>query len=61
MITIHEQRKIVEALAYLERKMSGPDLYEFDMFRKRTKDDEELDSIGEKKLLAMAEKYGAKW
>lgn len=52
-----EQHKIIETLRDYESKMKGRDSYDFDMFRKRDKDDEELDEASRKRLMVLYEKY----
>lgn len=52
-----EQHKILEALRDYSQKMKGNDLYDFEMFRKRDRDDEELDEPSRKRLMALYEKY----
>jgi hypothetical protein len=52
-----EQHKIIEALREYEHKMRGPERDDFEMFRKRDRDDEELDEISRRRLVEMYEKY----
>ena len=52
-----EQHKIIEALREYEYRMKGRDTYDFDMFRKRDRDDEELDEPSRKRLMELYEKY----
>lgn len=52
-----EQHKIIETLHEYAHKMRGKDLDEFEMMRKRDRDDEELDSIRRKMLLELFERY----
>lgn len=52
-----EQHKIIESLRDYEHKMKGRDRNDFEMFRKRDSDDEELDELSRRKLLEMYEKY----
>lgn len=52
-----EQHKMIETLRDYEHKMKGRDSYDFDMYKKRDKDDEELDELSGKKLLALYKKY----
>ena len=52
-----EQHKLIETLREYEHKMSRRDLDEFEMMRKRDKDDEELDDLARRKLLQMVEAY----
>ncbi|MBX2990864.1 MAG: hypothetical protein KF749_06795 [Bacteroidetes bacterium] len=52
-----EQRKVINELRDFERKMNRNEQEDFRMFVKRDKDDEDLDDLSKKKLLAMHEKY----
>ena len=52
-----EQHKMVEALREYENTMRGRDLDDFEMFRKRDRDDEDLDEISRRRLLGLYEKY----
>ncbi|MDP2208616.1 MAG: hypothetical protein Q8K98_07560 [Bacteroidota bacterium] len=52
-----EQHKIIEALKDYYKKMNRYEVDEFDMFRKRDYDDEDLDSLSKKKLIELYEKY----
>ena len=52
-----EQHQIIELLSEYAHKMRGRDQDEFTMMRKRDRDDEELDGITRKKLLALYEAY----
>ena len=52
-----EQHKIIETLSEYAQKMRGRDQDEFSMMRKRDRDDEELDGMTQKKLLALYEAY----
>jgi hypothetical protein len=56
-MTFIEQHKMIEALQDYSHKMSRKDLDDFEMFRKRDRDDEELDKISRRKLGALYEKY----
>ncbi|MEK6570612.1 MAG: hypothetical protein AABZ61_04525 [Bacteroidota bacterium] len=38
-------------------KMKGKDYYDFEMFLKRDKDDEDLDEISKRRLVELYEKY----
>lgn len=40
-----------------QQKMSGRDRDDFEMFRKRDRDDEELDELSRRRLVEMFEKY----
>ena len=52
-----EQHKIIETLRDYTHKMRGRDLDDFEMMRKRDRDDEDLDEITRKKLSEMVVKY----
>lgn len=52
-----EQKKIVRELAEYESRMSRDDQERFAMYRKRDKDDEDLDEMSKAKLKAMHAKY----
>ena len=54
---IIEQHKIIQELRDYLPKMSRTDQYDFEMFAKRDKDDEELDALSSMKLEAMQRKY----
>jgi hypothetical protein len=56
-MTSVEQHKIIRELRDREMKMTRAEREMFDMFRKRDKDDEDLDSISRKKLMELYEKY----
>ncbi len=56
-MTTVEQHKIVRELRDHEAKMTRADQEVFDMYRKRDKDDEDLDKLSRKKLMEMYEKY----
>ncbi len=56
-MTHAEQHAVIEELRYYARKMSRYDLEEFEMFVKRDKDDEDLDSASQKRLLDFYHKY----
>jgi hypothetical protein len=56
-MTIIEQHKVVKLLSEYAHKMRGKDLDEFEMMRKRDKDDEELDDLRRKRLLDLYERY----
>jgi len=59
-MTSAEQKKLIEALKYKTGKMLSKDKYDYDMFAKRDKDDEDLDSLSMRRLRELFEKYGAK-
>jgi len=52
-----EQHEIVEILRDYIHKMSGRDLEDFEMMRKRDRDDEDLDSITRHHLSELYVKY----
>lgn len=52
-----EQRKMIETLREYSHRMRGREADDFDMMRKRDKDDEELDRLSVQRLLEMYEKY----
>jgi len=54
---IIEQHKLIQELRDYLPKMSRTDQYDFEMFAKRDKDDEELDALSSMKLEAMQRKY----
>ena len=54
---IIEQHKLIQELRDNLSKMSPTDRYDFEMFAKRDKDDEELDALSTMKLEAMQRKY----
>jgi hypothetical protein len=54
---IIEQHKIISELKDYIPKMSRDDRYDFEMFQKRDKDDEELDVISTARLEAMQKRY----
>jgi len=55
-MTKTEQHKIIESVREYSHKLKGRDADEFEMMRKRDKDDEELDRISVGKLLELYEK-----
>ena len=55
--THSEQHKMIQELKDFSHKMTRDDGMEFEMFRKRDYDDEDLDSISLRKLQAMCDKY----
>jgi len=59
-MTNSEQRKLIEALKYKTAKMLPKDKYDYEMFVKRDKDDEDLDSLSLKRLRELFEKYAVK-
>jgi hypothetical protein len=52
-----EQRKMLETLREYSHKMRGREADDFEMMRKRDKDDEDLDRLSVQRLLEMYEKY----
>ena len=54
---IIEQHKVIQELRDYLPKMSSADRYDFEMFQKRDKDDEELDALSAAKLEAMQKRY----
>ncbi|MGC8594547.1 MAG: hypothetical protein ACP5US_00585 [Candidatus Kryptoniota bacterium] len=58
MTSSTEQKKLIESLKYRTFKMTPRDRYDYEMFVKRDKDDEDLDSLSMKRLRELFEKYG---
>lgn len=56
-MTKTEQHKVIEVLRDYAHKMSGRETDEFDMFRKRDHDDEDLDELSKKRLMELYTKY----
>jgi hypothetical protein len=54
---IIEQHKMIQELKDYVSRMSKGDRYDFEMFQKRDKDDEELDTLSTAKLEAMQKRY----
>ncbi len=54
---IIEQHKVIQELKDYLPKMSKVDRYDFEMFQKRDKDDEELDAISTARLEEMQKRY----
>jgi hypothetical protein len=52
-----EQHKMIELLRDYSNKIRERDLEEFEMMRKRDKDDEDLDEMSRKRLLDLLAKY----
>jgi hypothetical protein len=52
-----EQHKLLDLLRDYSHKMRGRDLDEFEMMRKRDKDDEDLDEMSRRKLMELLAKY----
>lgn len=57
---ISEQKRLIEELKYYKNKMTREDKYNFEMYEKRTKDDEDLDRISFQKLKDLHAKYVVK-
>lgn len=55
-----EQKKMIEALRYKTSKMVPKDKYDYEMFAKRDKDDEDLDLLSMRRLREIFEKYSVK-
>ncbi|HUN64702.1 MAG TPA: hypothetical protein VMW43_01270 [Bacteroidota bacterium] len=56
-MTIVEQHNMIKQLGEYAHKMRGKDLDEFEMMRKRDKDDEELDDIRRRRLMELFRTY----
>ncbi len=54
---IIEQKKLIDELKNYKNKMTRDEAYQFDMFTKRTKDDEDLDKLSFQKLQEIHKKY----
>jgi hypothetical protein len=54
---IIEQKKFINELKSYKNKMSRDEAYQFEMFEKRTKDDEDLDKLSFQKLQELHRKY----
>jgi hypothetical protein len=52
-----EQHKIIDLLRDYLHKMSGSDMDDFEMLRKRDRDDEDLDTLGRRRLSELYVKY----
>lgn len=52
-----EQHKMIEALREYQHRMKGREVEDFEMFRKRDRDDEELDDLSRRRLMELTEKY----
>jgi hypothetical protein len=57
---ITDQRKMIQELRYYASTMDRKDRYEFDMFEKRDKEDEELDNLSFAKLEVLHKRYVVK-
>lgn len=55
-----DQKKLIEGLRYKTSRMLSKDKYDYEMFVKRDKDDEDLDSLSMKRLRELFEKYAEK-
>lgn len=55
-MTKTEQHQIIETLREYSHKLKGRESDDFEMMRKRDKDDEDLDRLSVQKLLEMYEK-----
>ena len=55
-----EQHKMIEELKDHAHRMKGRDEYDFDMLRKRDKDDEMLDSLSFNRLQELYDTYAGK-
>lgn len=56
-MSYRDQKKYFEELKRFENKFSSSDKKEYDMFLKRHKDDEDLDSLSFRKLQEFHTKY----
>ncbi len=56
-MTRSEQRRMIETLREYAHKMRGRENDDFEMMRKRDRDDEDLDRLSVQRLLEMFEKY----
>ncbi len=56
-MTKTEQHKIIDALGDYVHRMTGRDLDDFEMLRKRDRDDEDLDVISLRQLTELYIKY----
>ena len=52
-----EQRKMIESLMDYMHKMRGTDLDDYEMLRKRDRDDEDLDILSRRRLMELYTKY----
>ncbi len=60
MSLLREQRKLLEQLGKLRRKLEPRELEELKMFEKRNKDEEEFDSLTMKRLRELVAKHEVK-
>ena len=56
-MTHSDQQKILNELKDYARRMSRSDQELFDMYLKRTRDDEDLDAASVRSMMALYEKY----
>ena len=56
-MTHEEQHRMIEELRDYMSRMKGRDYFDFEMFLKRDKDDEDLDSLSRRRLQELYEKY----
>lgn len=56
-MTHAEQHRMILELQDFAHKMSGREQEEFEMFVKRDRDDEDLDALSRKRLIALFETY----
>ena len=59
-MTHSEQHKMIVELIDYSRKMTRYDQEEFDMYLKRDKDDESLDTISQKQLMQLYATYAVR-
>ena len=59
-MTSIEQHSLVSELCAHEMRMTAREREEFSMFRKRDKDDEDLDALSRKRLVELHEKYAVR-
>ncbi len=57
MSTMVDQKKMIAALRYKTSRMLSKDRFDYDMYVKRDKDDEDLDSLSMKRLREIFDKY----
>lgn len=56
-MTKAEQQKLIDTLGDYVHKMDGHDMDDFDMMRKRNRDDEDLDALSRHQLTELYIKY----
>lgn len=54
-----EQHKMIDELKDYARFMKGKDAFDFEMFVKRDKDDEDLDELSQQRLQSLYQTYKA--